>query len=86
MAKLRDVFVLLTVAAVLEATAINFVAPELQLAHRFSRSILRFFLLNVSVYGIWIVLIYPFFFSSLRKLPGPSVSSSCPPLSSFLIR
>lgn len=68
-----DVLVLLSVTAVLEATAVNVLAPELQLANRFSRSLLRYFLLNVALFGIWRLWIYPFFFSSLRKLPDPKV-------------
>ena len=73
MAKLRDVLVLLSVAAALEATATNLIAPQFLLADRFSRSILRFFLLNLALYGIWRIWVYPFCFSPLRKLPGPKV-------------
>ena len=78
MAKTRDVLVLLTGAAVVETVVVNILAPDLLLAKGFSRSILSFFLLNFFLYGVYSVIIYPYFLSPLRKLPGPRVSSLCP--------
>ena len=73
MAKLRDTIVVLGLAAVFETIIINYVAPDLMLAKRFSRSILRLFLLNVSLYLGYYIWIFPFFVSGLRHLPGPKV-------------
>ena len=73
MAMLRDVLVALAVASAGEMLAVHLVAPQYQLAGNFSRSILRLFLLNVSLYSVWKMFIYPFFFSPLRELPGPKV-------------
>lgn len=73
MPKFRDTIVALGLAAVFETIIINYAAPDLMLAKRFSRSILRLFLINTSLYLGYKILIFPFFISGLRKLPGPKV-------------
>ena len=50
MPSLRDVVVGLVVASLLENVVVNRLTPELLLSDRFSRSILRFFLINLTLY------------------------------------
>jgi hypothetical protein len=50
-----------------------YVAPQ-ALPERVSRAVLRFVLYDVGLALFFQIMIYPFFFSPLRHLPGPTVS------------
>jgi len=53
--------------------------PRYLTVPRVSRTVLRFLIVDAILYIIWNSFIHPFFFSPLRKLPGPTVQ--CPFLS-----
>jgi hypothetical protein len=53
-------------------------APQL-LPERFSRAVVRFFIYDLVLALFYTVFIWPFFFSPLRHIPGPTVR--LPPLS-----
>jgi hypothetical protein len=46
------------------------------LPERFSRAVIRFFEYDIGLTLFFRIFIYPFFFSPLRHLPGPTVSLS----------
>lgn len=46
--------------------------PRYLTLDRFSRSVLRFLIVDAILLFIWRVFIYPFFFNPLRNLPGPT--------------
>lgn len=52
-----------------------FAVPQ-ALPQRFSRAVIRFFVYDIGLALFFKVFIYPFFFSPLRHLPGPTVSLS----------
>jgi hypothetical protein len=54
--------------------ALSYTSPELLGPDRLSRAVLRFIIIDLALFLIWRVLIYPFFFNPLRTLPGPTVS------------
>jgi hypothetical protein len=69
--KLRDIAACIVIFSALEAYFIIQLAPHLRPIGGLGRLGNRLFLLNIALYGIWSILIYPFFFSPLRHLPGP---------------
>ena len=54
--------------------ALVYARPQI-LPERFSRAVLRFIIYDVVLALFYSVFIYPFFFSPLRHLPGPTVSA-----------
>ena len=50
------------------------------LPERFSRAVIRFLEYDIGLAVFFTVFIYPFFFSPLRHLPGPTVRLSQPHL------
>jgi hypothetical protein len=49
--------------------------PQHLLPERISRQVLRFLIIDTTLFFVWRVFIYTFFFNPLRNLPGPTVSS-----------
>lgn len=58
------------------AAALVYLFPQYLTVPRFSRTVVRFLLVDFGLYWTWITFIYPFFFSPLRNLPGPTVCST----------
>jgi len=56
----------------LATTALVYSFPQYLTTDRFSRSVVRFLLVDFAVFLVWRVLIWPFFFNPLRHLPGPT--------------
>ena len=69
--KIRDFAAYAVLLSALEAYLLIQVAPQLRPTGGVGRLGFRIFLLNVTLYTIWSVLIYPFCFSPLRHIPGP---------------
>jgi hypothetical protein len=66
---------LLSLAATSVATvALIYLFPEYLVPDRFSRRVLRFLIVDSSIFIIWRCFIYPFFFNPLRNIPGPTAS------------
>ncbi len=60
------------VTSVITAIAV-YTAPQL-LPERFSRVVIRFFLIDFGLAVLYSVFIWPFFINPLRHIPGPTVS------------
>jgi hypothetical protein len=69
----RDIFVAVTIISAAVSFGIRVYAPQYVLSDSFSKSVFFIALINFSVYGLWTLFVYPFFFSPLRDLPGPKV-------------
>jgi hypothetical protein len=62
------------VTSVITAIAL-YTAPQL-LPERFSRAVIRFFLIDFGLAALYSIFIWPFFINPLRHIPGPTVSHS----------
>ncbi|KAB8337073.1 hypothetical protein FH972_021377 [Carpinus fangiana] len=71
MAKLRDLLVYILAVSAVEGYGVIHFAPQLRPAGGLGRLGFRLFLINVALLATYRWLIYPFFLSPLRKLPGP---------------
>lgn len=69
--KLRDYLVGIVGLSVAEGYAVLQFAPQLKPSGPISRLGLRLFLVNFVLVVLYQLLIYPFFVSPLRRLPGP---------------
>ncbi|RMZ82315.1 hypothetical protein DV738_g1727, partial [Chaetothyriales sp. CBS 135597] len=67
----RDFVVYAALLAALEGYAFYHFGLHLSMAGSWARLSTYFFLLNILLYGVWAVIIYPFCLSPLRHLPGP---------------
>jgi hypothetical protein len=63
----------LLVSTVLSA-ALVVLLPQYLTTPRVSRTVLRFLIVDLVLFSIWQVFVYPLLFSPLRDLPGPAVS------------
>jgi hypothetical protein len=63
------------IASTALAAALVYTFPQYLTTDRVSRTVLRFLVVDVSLFWFWRMFIYPFFFSPLRNLPGPTVST-----------
>ncbi|RMD43348.1 hypothetical protein DV735_g1731, partial [Chaetothyriales sp. CBS 134920] len=68
---LRDFVVYAALIAALEGYALYHFGLHLSMAGSWARLSTYFFLLNLVVYAVWAVIIYPLYLSPLRHLPGP---------------
>lgn len=68
----RDVVMCLVLLSAAESYALITFAPQYRPLGGLGRLVERFGLLNVALYTIYAVFIYPTFLSPLRKVPGPS--------------
>ncbi|PQE27467.1 cytochrome P450 protein [Rutstroemia sp. NJR-2017a BVV2] len=59
------------IASTALAAALVYTFPQYLTTDRVSRTVLRFLVVDVSLFWLWRMFIYPFFFSPLRNLPGP---------------
>lgn len=64
----------LAVAAIAEAFAITILLPQHLPHNPFVWTLLRTLALNFALYGTYELVLYPYFLSPLRHLPGPKVS------------
>lgn len=71
MPRLRDSLVIASLLAGVEAYLILVFAPQLRPTGGLGRLGFRVFLVNMTLLFTWRCLIYPFFFSPLRHIPGP---------------
>ncbi|KAM3075738.1 hypothetical protein ACMFMG_007867 [Clarireedia jacksonii] len=53
------------------AAILVYTFPQYLTVDRVSRTVLRFLIVDVSLFYFWRMFLYPFFFSPLRNLPGP---------------
>jgi hypothetical protein len=63
------------IASTALTAALVYTLPQYLTVDRVSRTVLRFLIVDVSLFWFWRMFIYPFFFSPLRNLPGPTVST-----------
>ena len=69
--KFRDVSVAIILLSVVEAYIVIHFAPQFRPTGGLGRLGSRLFAINVALFGVWRIFVYPFFFSPLRHIPGP---------------